>query len=165
MRIKFKDYLLTEGKQFLASRIQDVLELVEDLVSAGKQVGARQLLRNSEAVVNQIRKILHQSWSRTEHKYLRRLQACGVAIMKTIDEKGELRQVLVNVRQDLLKTLKKLGVPTNKGSSKDYEEPEQPPGQQQQAPAPQQQPPQQQPPAAQPQPSLDQAMAMPGGMQ
>lgn len=138
MRIKFKEYLLTEGKQFLADRVKDVLEAVEDLVSAGKQVGARQLLRNSEGVANQIRKIIHQSWSRTEYKHLKKLQKCGVAIMKTIDEKGDLPETLVSVRLELLDLLKKLGVPINKGSGKDYEAPE--------PPAPGQQPPQQAPP-------------------
>lgn len=144
MRIKFKEYLLTESKQFLADRVKDTLEAVEDLITAGKQLGARQLLRNSESVVNQIRKILHQSWSRTEYKHLRVLQKCGVAIMKTIDEKGDLRETLTSVRKELLHLLKKLGVPINK--TPEPEPKEAPPGQSpppppQAAPPPPQAPP------------------------
>lgn len=143
MRIKFKEYLLTEGKQFLTDRVKDVLEGVEDLISAGKQLGARQLLRNSESIVNQIRKILHQSWSRTEYKHLKVLQKCGVAIMKTIDEKGDLRDVLNSVRKELVHLLKKLGV--NVSSHQDQEEPEEaPPGGT--PPPPQEQPAPPQPP-------------------
>jgi hypothetical protein len=146
-KMKFKEYLLTESKQFLADRVKDTLEGVEDLISAGKQLGARQLLRNSESVVNQIRKILHQSWSRTEYKHLRVLQKCGVAIMKTIDDKGDLRETLTSVRKELLNLLKKLGVPVSKAPEPEPEEV--PPGQ----PPEQQQPPPGTPPEAPPVPA------------
>ena len=45
------------------------------------------MVKNAEDIANQIRKILHASWPRSEHKYLKVLQKCGVALMKAIEDK------------------------------------------------------------------------------
>ena len=94
MRLKFKSYLLNEQHEYLAHKVGDVLTGIHELIQGGKQIGTRQLVKHSEVVVNQIRKILHSSWPRSEMKHLRVLQKVGVAIMKTIDEKGDLNDTL-----------------------------------------------------------------------
>jgi hypothetical protein len=124
--MKFKEFLLTEGRQFLAHKIGDILTAVHELLSGGKQIGARQLVKHSEGVVNHIRKVLHTSWSRSDQKYLKKLQKCGVALMKTIDEKGDLQQTLNGVRSELEKLSGKLGEPVNKLANPPDEQPVQP---------------------------------------
>src|SRR5580698_7225364 len=101
--LKFRDFLLKEQKEYLAHKVADVLTTVHELLEAGKQMGAKQLIRQSEYVVNQMRKILHSTWPRSEHKYLKVLQKCGVALMKAIEEKGDLPETFLSVKSELEK--------------------------------------------------------------
>jgi hypothetical protein len=112
-KFKFKDYLLNEQHEYLAHKVGDILTAVHELIQGGKQIGARQLVKHSEVVVNQIRKVLHSSWPRSEMKYLRTLQKVGVAIMKTIDEKGDLPETLNGARVEIEKLQDKMGQPIN----------------------------------------------------
>jgi hypothetical protein len=111
--MEFKNYLLTERRDYFASRIGDILTAVHELITAGKQVGARQLVKHTEGIANQIRKVLHTNWPKTHYKHLRRLQKCGVAIMKCIEEKGDLQEILQSVRHELEKLSEKIGLPIN----------------------------------------------------
>lgn len=111
--MQFKEYLLLEQKGYLADKIGDVLTGVHELLTGGKQIGARQLLRHAEGLVNQIRKILHSSWPRSEYKYLRILQKCGVGLAKCIEEKGDLRETLNGVREEIEHLTEKIGMPIN----------------------------------------------------
>lgn len=116
--MEFKQFLLTEQKNYLAERIGDLLTGIHELVAGGKQIGTRQLIRHSDNLVNEIRKILHTTWPRSEHKHLKVLQKCGVAIAKCVDERGDLKGVLNSSRNELEKLSQKLGVPVNNlGSS------------------------------------------------
>jgi hypothetical protein len=124
--MRFKEFLLTEQREFLIDKINDILTGIHELLQAGKQMGARQMLKNSEEVVGRIRSILHGSWPRSEHKYLKVLQKCGVALMKAIDEKGDLPEVFNSVRAELEKLSGKFKKPVNKLGTADEEKPEQP---------------------------------------
>lgn len=139
MEMHFKRFILNEQHEYLGHKVGDLLTSVHELVQGGKQVGARQLVKHTEGLVNQIRKILHTSWPRTEYKFLRRLQKCGVALMKCIDEKGDLTETLNSVRAELEDLSHKIGAPINKLGSKpkkqdkpEQAEPQQPPASQQQ---------------------------------
>lgn len=112
--MEFKKFLLTEQKEYFADRVNNVLTAIHDLLAAKKQMGAKQMVKSTETIANQIRKILHTSWPRSEHKYLKVLQKCGVALMKAIDEKGDLPETFNNVRVELEKLSHKLRVPANK---------------------------------------------------
>lgn len=121
--MEFKKFLLNEQREYLAQKVGDVLTSVHELIQGGKQVGARQLVRHSEAVANQIRRILHSSWPKTETKHLKVLQKCGVALMKTIDEKGDLNDTLNSVRGEIEKLTQSIGQPINNlGVSKEKQE-------------------------------------------
>lgn len=125
--MEFKKFLLTEQRDYLSQKVGDVLTAVHELIQGGKQVGARQLVRHSEGIVNQIRKILHSSWPRTEYKFLRKLQKCGVGLAKCIDEKGDLTDTLNSVRHELEQLSQKLGEPINTlGSPKKKDKPKPP---------------------------------------
>ena len=143
--MRFREYLILEQREYLVDKISDILTGVHEMLSAEKQIGARQYIRNAEYIANQIRKVLHASWPRSEHKHLKVLQKCGVALMKSIEEKGDLSDVFNSVRAELEKLSGKLGEPVNKMGSMDHEKPETPeqpqPQQPQQAAAPAPQPP------------------------
>lgn len=111
--VKFKEFLLNENSIRLGKRVGDVLNSVHELQDDMDNISLRHLKRISENIVNQIRRILHSQWPTEQHKYLKRLQAIGVAIMKTLEEKGDIRQVLQQVSSELETLSKKLGVKIN----------------------------------------------------
>jgi hypothetical protein len=86
-------------------------------------MGTRDLVRFSEKIVNQIRRILHSQWPREEKKHLIALQKIAVAIMKAIDERDDLAGVISSAAAELEKLSGKLGVPVHKMASPDKAEP------------------------------------------
>lgn len=151
---RFKHYLLNEEKSYLSHRIGDVMTAMQDVQDDLPGLGARHLVKIAEDLVNQIRKILHGHWSEKNKKHLEELQKVGVAIKKTIEEKGDLKEMLPSATAYLQQLCGKLGVKMNNldapditpgqdANSADFQQtqPDQPP-QQQQMP---QQPPQMQP--------------------
>lgn len=164
---KFKNYLLNEEANFLGHRVGDILTAMQDVQQDMPNLGTRHLTKIAEELVNQIRKILHGSWSAKHQKDLRELQKVGVAIMKTIEEKGDLKEIIPAATQQLQNLSGKLKVKVNNLeapqmpgediSQNDFQltgqGPEQPPQQPPQGAPQPQQPPQNQPQGApQPQP-------------
>jgi hypothetical protein len=92
--MEFKSFLLNENKAYLVERIGDILNAIQDLNQNSDGMGVRQLITQSQTIVNQMRRIIHTHWPDSEKDKLKTLQKCGVAIMKTIEEKGDLRSVL-----------------------------------------------------------------------
>lgn len=128
--MEFKSFLLTEQKDYLANRVNHVLTGVHELLAAQKQMGSKQMVRQAEIIANQIRKILHTAWPRSEHKHLKVLQKCGVALLKTIDDKGDLPDTFNSVRGELEALSHRLRVPVNKlgtGKEETPKRPEAPP--------------------------------------
>ena len=164
---KFKSFLINENKSYLGHRVGDVLTAVHDLTDDLENLGARHLTRLAEEIVNRIRKILHGQWEARNHKYLQELQKVAVAIQKTIDEKGDLREILPAAQQSLEDLSGKLGIKINSlqapperaggedVSQQDFQLTGQGPSQQNQGQPPQQPPqgqfPPQQPPIPPPQ--------------
>jgi hypothetical protein len=167
---KFKLFLINEEKSYLGGRVGDVLTAMQDVQEDLPNLGSRHLVKIGEDLVNQIRKILHGHWSPKQFKTLKELQKVAVAIKRTIDERGDLRDIIPAATQAMQGVSGKLGVKVN-----DLQAPEQLPGQDAapqdfqltgNGPAPQQ-PPQGQPqpgmppPQGQPQPGMP---PMPGMM-
>ena len=153
--MRFKQYLLTETTIVLAQRIGDVLNALTDLQQNAPSMGTRQSNAAATTIVNQIRRILHTHWPRKETQLLPSLQKVGVAIMKAIEEKGDLTQVIGGSVGELQKLSDKMGTPINSLASGGPQPPEQqspmspsqgPPPQPQQPPQGQQQQQQQAPP-------------------
>jgi hypothetical protein len=86
---------------------------MQDLQNDMENVGARHLTRLGEEIVNHIRKILHGQWAARNHKHLEELQKIAVAIQKTIDDKGDLKEVLPAATQAIQDLSGKLGVKVN----------------------------------------------------
>jgi hypothetical protein len=112
-KLEFSQFLLNENKTYLGEKVGDILNAVHDLEEDGLKLGARQLMDFSEKVVSLIRRILHSSWPQSEHKYLKSLQKVGVALSKAIEEKGDLKELIPSVRQELEQLSGKLGTPIN----------------------------------------------------
>lgn len=109
----FKSFLINEEKSHLGHRVNDVLSGMEDVQKDMDNLGSRHLNRLAEDLVNQIRKILHSQWSPKSFKHLEKLQSIGVVLAKTIEEKGDLRELLPNVIKATQQIAGKLGVKIN----------------------------------------------------
>jgi len=121
--MEFKDFLLNENHAYLGQRIGDILNAIEDLDENGKSMGMRQVMRNAEGVVNQIRRILHSSWPKNEHKTLRKLQKAAVSLARVLDpekkkeEGDDIYTIVASVKGELEKLSGKMGVPVNNKQS------------------------------------------------
>lgn len=118
------EFLITEERNELGKRVGDVLNGVSDLTTDMENMGSRHVSRMAEELVNRMRKILHGDWSPKQKPFLRQLQKIAVAIQKTIDEKGDIKQLLQAAAQEMESLGGKLGAPINK-----LKAPEEDPGQ------------------------------------
>lgn len=109
----FKSFLLNEEKSYLGHRIGDVLTAVHNLEEDLPGMGSRQISRICEEIVNQIRKILHDQWTPSQMSKLKDLQKIGVALMKAIDEKGDLKTLIPVISSQLENLSGKMGMRTN----------------------------------------------------
>lgn len=120
--IGFRDFLLNEQHAYLSEKVGDILSALHDLEDNGQAMGSRQLMQSSEAIVRQIRRILHSQWPRSEQHYLPILQKVGVAIMRSIDgkaDKGELKEILTSSKGEIEQLTAKMGMPQNALASPD----------------------------------------------
>lgn len=98
---------------YLGQKIGDILNALTDLQENGKSMGLRQLSDNAQTIVNQIRRILHSVWRKEDIKNLAAIQKVGVAIMKAIEEKDDMLQVIADSSQELQKVVSAMGTPLN----------------------------------------------------
>lgn len=121
---KFSEFLnnqtLNESKQYLGAKIGDILTAGQDLQQDIDSLGARQVSRMADELVNQIRKILHSQWQTHQKVYLKELQAVAVMIKKAIEDKKDkgstfdLKETIKIAIQKLEEISTKLGEPVNK---------------------------------------------------
>lgn len=110
----FKYYLINEEQVHLGHKVADILTAVQELEGDLGGMGMRQVARVSEEIVNQIRKVLHSQWSPNQAKNLKELQKVAVALMRAIEEKDDLKEVIQQLSQVLGNISTKLGVKVNK---------------------------------------------------
>jgi hypothetical protein len=111
--LKFRYFLLNEDATYLASRMGDILNAIQDIQQNAQGMGAKQLVQNAERIVNQIRRVLHTNWGTDNLKLLKMLQRVGVAIKKTIEEKGDIQEILTNSANEMQDVLADMGLPLN----------------------------------------------------
>lgn len=111
--MSFKIFILNEESRYLGNKVGDVLTAAQEIEQDIENLGSRHLNRLADNIVNQIRKILHSNWSNKSEKHLQKLQRVAVAIKKTIEEKGDLKQILPAAVQELQNISGKLGVKVN----------------------------------------------------
>jgi|SRR6185437_15697770 len=110
---EFKQFLLLEQEEFLAQKIGDVLTALQSLADDSPHMGNRQLVKLSEKIVEQMRKILENRWSRDEESYLRGVQKAAVALAKACDTNQNMPEVIAGAKTELESIQKKLGAPVN----------------------------------------------------
>lgn len=120
----FKDYILLENRVYLGSKMGDILTALQELRDDAKGMGSRSLVRYSEKIVNQIRRVLHTHWPKDELKFLKPLQKIGVAMMKAIEEREGLEGIIAGGAGELEKVLSKMGVPINKIGANTSDDPD-----------------------------------------
>lgn len=110
---KFEYFLINEESNHLGHKLNDILTAMQDMQEDMPNLGTRHLNRLAEEIVGQIRKILHSHWTSQQQKYLYDLQKIAVALQKTVDEKGDIKEVLPAAVQLLQNVAGKLGVRVN----------------------------------------------------
>jgi hypothetical protein len=119
---KFEEFLINEEKSFFGDKINNVLTSMQDVQNDMSNLGSRHLSRLAENIVNQIRKILHGHWNPKYNHKLKELQKIAVAIQKTIDDRGDLNQVLPAATAALEQLSGKMGIKANNLKAPEAEE-------------------------------------------
>jgi hypothetical protein len=131
---EFRHFLILEQEEYFAQKVGDVLTALQSLADDAPNMGNRQLIKLSEKIVDQMRKILEGRWAKEEEPYLKLVQKAAVALAKAIDTNEKMAEVIASAKQELEALQQKIGAPINnigsvetpKGSQAD--EPVQQPG-------------------------------------
>ena len=123
----FKDFILTENKHYIGEKAGNILTALSNLSDDAENIGSRALAKAAQKIVDQIRVVLHGRWDEEDVKYLKVFQKIGVAIMKEIDEKGDLPNVLASSVSEIESLIDELQVPINSLAVDTTGEEEQPP--------------------------------------
>lgn len=113
----FKNYLILENEQFLAVQIKNILEDLQNLQDEIESIGTRNLVKTSTVIANNIRNIVKSHWEISDKKALFSLQKCGVAILKSIEEKSDLKELIPELVKEAETALVYLKEPVNKIAS------------------------------------------------
>lgn len=113
MMDQFKYFVINEQKFYLGQRAGDILTVIQNLENDASNMGNRALIRAIQGVANQIRRILRGRWDESDIQYLKRLQKVGVALLKGIDEKEDIEQLIVSCSAEIQSLLNDLEVPIN----------------------------------------------------
>jgi hypothetical protein len=113
MQIEFKSYLINEDNQYFGSKIGDILNAIQELSSDSANMGSRHVTRIMQEIVNQIRSVLRSKWSIQQRPFLEQLQKVGVALMKVMEEKGDIPGTLASAAHTLETVSSKIGTPLN----------------------------------------------------
>lgn len=120
----FKKFIINESKAYLSQRIGDILTALQSLQEDATNLGNRQLVRATEGIVNQIRRILRDNWSDEEKNALKTLQKIGVALAKGMDSNEDMSQIIAAATQELQNVSGKMEEPVNALASPEEEPPE-----------------------------------------
>lgn len=115
----FTEYLLVEERSHLAQKLGDILTALQNLNDDASHLGIRPLIKAAKGIVNQARRVLHDKWNDTENDALKALQRVAIAIMKSIDEDGDLKDVIASSVQELEQTSGQMGEPVNQLGAED----------------------------------------------
>jgi len=112
--INFKEFILNENTVYLAGRIGDILNALQDLIDNLDNIGSRDINRAADNIVKEIRKIIRSKVPNDQVKHLETLQKCGYNIKKSIEEENKLENVLQSCVSEIEKILNDLEVTVNK---------------------------------------------------
>lgn len=113
MKSHFKQFLITEERVYLGTKIGDILTAIQQLNNDAPNMGKRHLIRLIKNIVRQIRRVLHSSWTFEEEVYLKVLQKVGVALMKGLDDNEDLPTLIQSCADEMQKLSDKMDEPVN----------------------------------------------------
>lgn len=122
---QFKDFLISENKYYLGQKSGDLLSAIQSLSDDSPNIGNREMIRATQGLINQIRRILHSRWDDEDIKYLKTLQKIGVALCKAIDEKEDIATIVSSAQRELEEMINDMEVPVNNLGSEDESGPQQ----------------------------------------
>lgn len=125
MKFQFKDFLISENKYYLGQKSGDLLSAMQALSDDSPNIGNREMIRATQGLINQIRRILHSRWDDEDLKYLKTLQKIGVALCKAIDEKEDIATIVSSAQKELEEMINDMEVPVNNLGSEDEAGPQQ----------------------------------------
>lgn len=111
--LNFKDFLVLENNSYFSTKVADILAGAQEIEQNVQGMGLRELSKSCEILANQIRRILHSHWPRELTPQLEELQKIGVAILRAIEEKGDLRELIPAISSNLKNLSGKLDQPVN----------------------------------------------------
>ncbi len=127
---KFENFLLNEGRVYLANKVGDVLNALQNLSDdASNGLGRRACERGVQKIVDQIRRILHSSWDDTERGALEGLQKVAVGMLTGL-EKTEVDlpslmasavETVEEISSNLDEPINSLGNEVEKKEEEDYD--------------------------------------------
>jgi hypothetical protein len=110
---KFKDFLINEQQNILSQKIGSVLSALQTLNDEISNLGTKDKNSYIDRISSDIRTILRSNWPKEESAYLTVLQKIAVAMKKTVNERGDIEELLPNVIEELSDLLEKMGSPVN----------------------------------------------------
>jgi hypothetical protein len=115
--MNFKDFLINENKEYLGQKVGDILSALQDLEENIDSLGLRYIASQAQSIVSQIRRVLHSDWDVSNRKFLQVIQKVGVAINRSVEGEGDVREVIPSAARELESLMQKMGVPLNKLAS------------------------------------------------
>lgn len=109
----FKEYILNEEQSLLSHKINSVLTAIQELEQDLDGMGLRHIAKLAEDIVNQFRKILHGTWTESQQKFLIEIQKIAVALMKAVEDKDNLKEIIPIISQELETLTGKMGKKVN----------------------------------------------------
>lgn len=110
---KFKWFILNEQQAHLGVKLNDILTALQELQQDMAGMNLRHVVKITEDIVNQLRKILHSQWSPGQTKQLKQIQKIAVALMKTIEDDGDLKEIIPSAAAELEKVMSSVGQKAN----------------------------------------------------
>lgn len=122
----FSDFLLNEGRVYLANKIGDILTALQNLSEdAQGGLGRRACERGVQKVVDQIRRVLHSHWDDTEKNALEVLQTVAVGLMVGLEKtEVDLPSLMASAVESIQDISSKLEEPLNNLGSESDQDPD-----------------------------------------
>jgi len=111
---RFRRYVLAEQTEFLGKQIGDILSALKSLAEDAGRLGQRQIIRVSDQIVDDMRRILKGRWPSEDYRHLQELQKVAVYLKKACDSNEKpLTEVVQACKAAIEALVGELGTPIN----------------------------------------------------
>jgi hypothetical protein len=110
--MRFKDYLLNEQKEYLASKIGDILASLQELKDSNAK--KRDLSEIIDSIVSKIRSLINSDFGDENRSSIVALRDVAFYLKNSIENNADMDEVMSNSISALENVTSKLGQPINK---------------------------------------------------